>query len=360
MKKTGALLLAAGIFLLAQAQSFAANDIMLGDTRFNKIKSDTAAPPPYAAKNIYVGKGREQKKPDIIVLFYSPAPLEINSASEEIISGTKPIGDTIGRVKKETDHFVVSMLGKTREKGWIYSLLKMQQHKIAGTQCAQLYIRIPEPKNPAEAIKQYDNKYFDIFANLKTPSVKDSQNKVLPKTYRIKAGGKSLVLKYSRFMGKDDGINYYYPMNQAIKDSDFNVRVNYLKGKISAESLIQAFREDREHTEGFREDTLEQSGNSAIYMHCAKMTDGRQEYMQYSITKIETSRKAAKTMEIIEIFPLNDSVDIDKKIKSLNTKYISYFKENPIPELIEENMGTLPESLGYKYMFFEYGIPKNK
>ena len=151
MKKTGALLLAAGIFLLAQAQSFAANDIMLGDTRFNKIKSDTAAPPPYAAKNIYVGKGLEQKKPDIIVLFYSPAPLEINSASEEIINGTKQIGDTIGRVKKETDHFVVSMLGKTREKGWIYSLLKMQQHKIAGTQSAQLYIRIPEPKNPAEA-----------------------------------------------------------------------------------------------------------------------------------------------------------------------------------------------------------------
>ena len=63
MKKTGALLLAAGIFLLAQAQSFAANDIMLGDTRFNKIKSDTAAPPPYAAKTFTSEKGLNKRSP---------------------------------------------------------------------------------------------------------------------------------------------------------------------------------------------------------------------------------------------------------------------------------------------------------
>ena len=63
MKKTGALLLAAGIFLLAQAQSFAANDIMLGDTRFNKIKSDTAAPRLMPPKTFTSEKGLNKRSP---------------------------------------------------------------------------------------------------------------------------------------------------------------------------------------------------------------------------------------------------------------------------------------------------------
>lgn len=315
----------------------------------------------YTAQNDYVLKKPKKLSASAISLFYSPEIITV----EEMAAGTdyafKKQYSTVGRTFNSDDKYAISFLGRSGGRN-LYSILKITYNDIYGINSSQLYVNLPKThaKKPKQAIKTYDEKYFDAFLNLDA-NVYDKDNNILPQKTIFKYDGKEFVLKFARSKKSKDGSNYYLPENESLADYNAIIRLNYLSNLKNKKAgyVVETLEEDFIKNAGYKEMTKEIKDDEAIYSSIAFIVNNKdkskpQEQVRYTLYKIKREKGVMKTFEYSFDFP--KTADYLKKAQELDERLVKYAKNEEIPELVKKNFGVLPKAMSYSKSFYSVGV----
>lgn len=313
----------------------------------------------YDMVNRFFAEGLEQnERRDELVLFYSKRKLPEKSEQEDLKKEYSKIY-MVGKTFSADDKYVISFAGNAGGKK-LYSILKFQKNTdIEGYNVAQLYMNMPNINNQS-TVKDMDAKYFDYFAKYDFPLLVDEYGKTFPQKRKISVLNEVYTMKFCRYYAKSKtGNNTFVDGENNLSTYKSTVRINYIPNFHSPTKLINEIIDELGKNEGFRVITNEKiSKNEYIFSYVENIVNLKkgEEFKEHSIIKIESHGNKLHTIEISTRIPFKNNIETNNAISAMNTKYTKYFKENKVPELIQDNFGEQPTFEDQNYFNYNHGV----